>query len=129
MRKLLISLIAVAVAVPLVAVFAQKTPPVSKTFKIGADSKIVLAEDKAGTLADLKVGDKIRIAYHEDGTTLVADKVHLVLEAAKGAGKAGKPAGGGGKKADGDTHVHGTITAVDATAGTVTVDVHQKAAK
>ena len=126
MRKTLVSLIAVAVVVPLVAVLAQKSPPVSKTFKVGTDCKIMLAEETAGALADLKVGDKIRIAYHDDGTTAVADKIHLIADV-KGGAKAGK-AHDGGKKADADTHVHGKITAVDATAGTITVSVHQKAA-
>ena len=121
MRKTLISLIAVAVTLPLVTVFAQQNPSVSKTFKAGKDCKIVLAEDKAGALTDLKAGDKIGIAYHEDGATSVADRIHLVVEA-----KDGKPHDGT-KKADSDKHVRGIITAVDTTAGTVTVDVHQKA--
>ena len=131
MRKTLVSLIAVAIAVPLVAVFAQKNPPVSKTFKVGADCKIVLAGDKAGALADQKVGDKIGLAFHEDGATMVADRIHVVAEekGEKGAGKGAK----GGKKADaGDVHARGVITAVDATAGTVTADIHEhhpKAAK
>jgi len=125
MRKILISLIAVAVTVPLVAVFAQKTPPVSKTFKVGADCKIVLAEDKAGALADLKAGDKIQIAYHEDGTTMVADKIHLVVE--KSDAKTGK-AHDGAKKDTSVLHGYGKITAVDVTPGTVTVDMHQKPA-
>lgn len=126
MRKTLISLIALALAIPLVAVFAQKekTAPVSMTFKVSADSKIMLAEDKAGALTDLKVGDRIRIAYHADGTTSVADKIHLIVET-KGQPKAPKTPG---TPKDGDTHVHGKITAIDTTAGTVTVAVHQKAA-
>ena len=80
---------------------------------------------KAGALADLKVGDKVRIAFHADGTTSIADRIHLIGEP-KGEGKPAKAPGG---KKDGDTRVHGKITAVDATAGTITVDVHQKAAK
>ena len=126
MRKTLISLIALAVVVPLVAVFAEKNPPVSKTFKVGADSKIVLAEDKAGALADLKVGDKIGIAYHEDGATFVADKIHVIVEdkaADKTAGKGTKPHDGGALK--NDEHARGVITAVDTKAGTVTADVHE----
>jgi hypothetical protein len=126
MRRTLISLIAIAVTVPLMAVFAQKSPPVSKTFKVGAGCKIVVGENKAGTLTDLKVGDKIRIAYHDDGTTSVADRIHLNVEP-KGEGKTGKEHVGG-KKEGGDTMAHGIITAVDTTAGTVTVNVHQKAA-
>ena len=125
MRKTLISLIAIAVVVPLVAVFAQKNPPTSKTFKVGADSKIVLAEDKAGALADLKVGDKVGIAYHEDGTTLVVDKIHVISEdkaADKAAGKGAKAHEGGLK---GDVRARGVITAVDTTAGTITADVRE----
>ena len=122
MRKILISLIAAAVTLPLVAVFAQDNQPVSKTFKAGASCKIVLADDKAGALTDLKAGDRIGIAYHEDGATSVADRIHLAVEA-----KDGKPHDST-KKADSDKHVRGIITAVDTTAGTVTVDVHQKPA-
>ena len=125
MRKTLISLIAIAVAVPLVAVFAQKNPPVSKTFTVGAESKIVLADDKAGALADLKVGDKIGIAYHEDGTTFVADRIHVASEdkaADKGAGKGTKAHDG---KLKDDLRARGVITAVDTKVGTVTVDVHE----
>jgi hypothetical protein len=55
----------------------------------------------------------------------VADRIHLVVEA-KGGDKDGKPHDGT-KKADSNKHVRGIITAVDTTAGTVTVDVHQKA--
>ena len=124
MRQNLISLIAVALTMPLVAAFAQKTPPVSTTFKVGADCKIMLAPDQAGALADLKVGERIRIAYHADGTTTVADRIHLIVE--KDGTKPAKPAGGG-KKDPNELHARGKITAVDATAGTVTVDVHQKA--
>lgn len=125
MRKTLISLIAIAVAVPLVAVFAQKNPPTSKTFTVGAESKIVLAEDKAGALADLKVGDKIGIAYHEDGTTFVADKIRVMSEdkvADKAAGKGAKAHDG---KLKDDMRARGVITAVDTKAGTVTADVHE----
>jgi hypothetical protein len=126
MRKILISLIAVAVTLPLVAVFAQENPAVSRTFKAGKDCKVVLAEDKAGALTDLKAGDKIGIAYHDDGATSVADRIHLYVEGKSG-GKDGMPHDGT-KKSDSGKHARGTITAVDTTAGTVTIDVHQKPA-
>ena len=121
----LLRIIAVAVAVPLVAVFAQKSPPVSTTFKVGADCKIVLADDKAGAVADLKVGNRVRIAYHADGTATVADRIHLVVE--KDGTKPSKSPGGA-KQDPNELHARGKITAVDATVGTITVDVHQKAA-
>jgi hypothetical protein len=125
MRKTLISLIAVAVTLPLATLLAQQNPPVSKTFKVGTDCRVVLAEDKAGALTDLQAGDKIGIAYHEDGATSVADRIHLIVET-KGSGKDGK-AHDDTKKADTNKHVRGIITAVDTTAGTLTVHVHQKA--
>jgi len=125
MRKILVSLIAVAVVVPLVAVFAQQNPPVSKTFKVGADCKIMLEGDKAGALASLKVGDKVGIAYHEDGATLVADKIHQLGEPKTG-DKPAKPPGSA--KNEGEKHARGKITAVDTTAGTVTIAVHHKPA-
>ena len=127
MRRTLISLIAVAVTVPLVAVFAAKNPPVSKTFKVAPDCKIVLAQDQAGGFADLKVGDKVRIAYHTDGSISFAYRIQMTVKA-KGDTKADK-AHDGGKKASGYTQAHGIITAIDKTAGTLTVDVRQKAAK
>ena len=125
MRQTLGSLIAVAITVPLVAVFAQKNPPVRTTYKVSADCKITLAEDKDGALADLKVGERIHIAYHADGPTAVADRIHVVVE--KGGAKPGKPPGGA-KKDPSELHAHGKITAVNTTDGTVTVDAHQKAA-
>jgi hypothetical protein len=127
MRRTLISLIAIAVTMPLVTVFAAKNSPVSKTFKVGADCKIFLADDKAGAFADMKVGDKIRIAYSDDGSNSVAHRIQMIAEG-KGGGK-GDKAHGSGKKTSGDTQARGTISALDKTAGTVTVDVHQKTAK
>ncbi len=125
MRKILVSLVAVAVMVPLISVFAQQNPPVSKTFKVGADCKIMLEGDKAGALTDLKVGEKVGIAYHEDGTTLIADKIHQLGEPKTG-DKPAKPPGG--SKNESEKHARGKITAVDAKAGTITIAVHNKPA-
>lgn len=119
------AVLAVAVAALIVpSVWAKDKPaqaaPVSKTFKVGADCKIVGSEDKALTLADLKAGDKIGIVYKDDAGTLVASRVHVMGEP-KG-DKAAKGGKKGEKKADDLMFARGVITAVDATAGTVTID-------
>lgn len=135
MQKVIVSLIAAAL-VPFLAARAEeaakpapaKPALVSKTFKVGADCKI-LSADKAITLADLKVGDKVGIHYKKDGDTLVAAHIRVFApppadapkpEAKKGGprrgevGKDGRPEG---------ERAHGAITAVDAQAGTITVEV------
>ena len=46
-----------------------------KSFKAAADAKIVAAEKKDATLADLKVGDKVQVSYVEDGGANIAKKI------------------------------------------------------
>jgi hypothetical protein len=100
----------------------------SQTFKVGADCKIATADNKNAAIADLKVGDKVHIAYSDAGGTLTAAKIHVATE--KPAGDK-KPEHKGDKKegehkkdkpADDLKHAHGIITAIDAAAGTVTVE-------
>jgi 3-dehydroquinate synthase class II len=123
MRKI-VALIAAAVLLPLLAAQAKDKPaPVSKTFKVEASTKIHVGDNKTATLADIKAGDKVGIAYHDDNGTLVAD--HIKVEGEK---KHEKKAEGEHKKHEpkpGELRAHGVVTAVDATAGTVTVDVHE----
>ena len=128
MRKMLVSLVVLAMTVPLVAVFAEKNPPVSKTFTIGTNTVIAVGDNKAAKLADLKVGDKVGIAYHENGATLAADHVRVMIEQPKPAESPkapGERAHNGPKKDDTELHVRGAITAIDTTANTVTVEVKE----
>jgi hypothetical protein len=130
MRIATVALIVAAVLTPVLAAHAGKAgkankgaaAAISKTFKVGADTKIETADNPTAKLADLKVGDKVGIAYKDDGTgTLTADKIHVMTEAAGAGGKKGGKKEGA--KGNTDLHAHGVVTAVDATAGTITVDV------
>ena len=104
---------------------AGKNPPTSLTFKIGADAKIVTVDKKAAALADLKVGDKIGIAYNEVAGANVVTRIHVIPAGKKPVGE--KTEGQHKKQeADTDLHARGTITAIDAAAGTLTADVHVK---
>lgn len=47
----------------------------SKTFKVGEKTKYSTADKKDAAIADLKVGDKVAVAYTEDGGTLMAHKI------------------------------------------------------
>lgn len=133
MRKS-IALIAAVALLPLIAVQAKDKPaaaqvkdkpvPVSMTFTTDASTKIRVGDNKSATLADIKVGDKVHIAYHDNAGTLVAD--HIAEMAEKKAEKpAGTPAAGDHKKHEpkpGELHAGGVVTAVAAT--TLTVDVN-----
>ena len=142
MSKTIISLIAAAILVPALGFAAEEAGPgkaaaVSKTFKVGADCKI-MAGDKAGALADLKVGDKVGILYKEDGGANVANHIRVLVapkaDAPKGEGhKGGHHAAAGGADKAGKQpeglRAHGAITAVDAAGGTITVDVMARRAE
>ena len=125
MRRTIVALIAVAALLPLIAAQAKdKAAPaagVSKTFTVDAKTKIHVGDNKAATIADIKQGDKVHIAYHDNAGTLVADHIGV-----RGEKKAEKPAGGEHKKHEpkpGELHAEGVVTAVDAT--TITVDVRE----
>ena len=124
MRRTIAALIAAAALLPLIAAQAKDTGAgVSKTFKTDASTKIRVGDNKAATLADIKSGDKVGIVYHDDAGTLVADRIGVMGEK-----KPEKPAGGEHKKHEpkpGELRAHGAVTAVDATASTLTVDVHE----
>lgn len=123
MRKLL-ALIATAVFLPMIAAQAKDKPaPVSTTFTVEATTKIRVGDNKAAALTDVKTGDKVRIVYHDNAGTLVADRIGVVAE--KPVEKpADKPAAGEHKKHEpkpGELHAGGIVTAV--AAATLTVDV------
>ena len=124
MKTTTLALIAAALLTPMLAGYAGSTnaAPVSKTFTVAAAAKIHTVDNPAAKLADLKVGDKVGIAYHDNNGTLTADKIHVINGpkevAPKGARQMGEP-----KPETAELHAHGLITAVDATAGTLTIDV------
>ena len=47
----------------------------SKSFKISEKAKYVTAEKKEATAADIKVGDKVKVAYSEEGGVAVAHRI------------------------------------------------------
>ena len=129
MRKS-IAIIAALALLPMLAAQAKDKPAaaqakdkpvaVSTTFTTDANTKIRVGDKKTATLADIKVGDKVHITYHDNAGTHVADHV-----AVQGEKKAEKPTGTEPKKHEpkpGELHAGGAVTAVDAT--TLTVGVH-----
>ena len=58
---------------------------VEKTFTIGETTKIVTTEKPVATLADLKVGEKVKIAYTEDAGKITVVKITQAKEKAKAA--------------------------------------------
>ena len=120
MKTAIVAVVA-ALLVPVLAAQAKnEAAAMSKTFKVDNTCKIATATSKTAALADVKVGDKVSVAYREDGATLVAEHVHVMGEpkAAKGEHKKGEAK-------DTGLRIHGTVTAVDAQAGTMTIEVHE----
>jgi len=58
---------------------------VEKTFTIDATTKIVTTDKPVATLADLKVGEKIKVAYTEDAGKITVVKITQAKEKAKAA--------------------------------------------
>ena len=129
MRKS-IAIIAALALLPMLAAQAKDKPAaaqakdkpvaVSTTFTTDANTKIRVGDKKTATLADIKVGDKVHITYHDNAGTHVADHVAVMGEK-KGGKPAEKPAGAEPKKHEpkpGELHAGGAVTAVDATAVT-----------
>ena len=57
------------------SVTVKNAKDVEKTFVVTADSKIVTADKAVATLADLKVGDKVKVAFTEDAGKNTATKI------------------------------------------------------
>ncbi len=124
MKNRIFAFIAVALLTPvLVAQAKQGGNIASKTFKVASDTKILAADNKAVALADLKVGDKVGLAYTERNGALTAQTIHIMADAKsqKGANKAEHKSA----KSEAGTHARGVITSIDKTAGTITVDVKE----
>ena len=98
-----------------------------ETFRIASNCKIHTPSSKHGTVADLKIGDKVRISYLDQGGTKVAGRISVKGKHAKGEKKKGAPKQGGtkhgGKKKE-YQHAKGTITSIDAS--TITIKPHNK---
>jgi len=47
----------------------------SKTFKIGEKTKYATSDKKDATVADIKVGDKVKVAYSEEGGVAAAHRI------------------------------------------------------
>jgi hypothetical protein len=128
MKNALLTLVAVTLLAPALVVQAkQGGNATSKTFKVATETKILSADSKAAALADLKVGDKVGLAYKEADGALTLSSIHVMpdTKGEKGANKADHKAA----KAEGALYVKGVITAIDKTAGTITVDVKEHTKK
>jgi Cu/Ag efflux protein CusF len=56
-------------------VIVKNNKDVSKTFKVGEKTKYSTADKKDAMIADLKTGEKVTVAYTEEGGTLMAHKI------------------------------------------------------
>jgi len=106
----------------LVAQAKQSDNVTSKTFKVATETKIRAGDSKAAALAELKVGDKVSIAYKESDGTLTAERIRVLSDAKAGKGTK-KGDGQKAEKTDKGLRARGIITAIDKAAGTITVDV------
>jgi len=52
-----------------------KKGPESKTFKLGDKTKYVTTEKKDAALADIKVGDKVKVTYTDENGVLTAHRI------------------------------------------------------
>jgi Cu/Ag efflux protein CusF len=55
----------------------------SKTFKIGEKTKYSTLDKKEAALADIKIGDKVTVAYTEEGGANIAHKIGPPVSATK----------------------------------------------
>lgn len=95
-----------------------------QTFTVAADAKIVFEGNKGATLADIKTGDHVHLAYTQNNGVNTA--VHIrdlgpnpvkkanPSEHTPGAKKAGE-------KKNNDLHAHGIVQSVDTTGMTLTI--------
>ena len=93
-----------------------------RTFHLLENCRIVTPADRAATLADLKVGDRVHIRYRDANSTLVADRIVVRAldpaqpgESRKHSGKA-PPA-----PKPGNENLRGTIIDINLQAGTITI--------
>ena len=56
---------------------------IEKTFTVAETTKIATADKPVATLADLKVGEKIKVAYMEDAGKITVVKISQAKEKAK----------------------------------------------
>jgi len=87
------------------------------TFQVPATCTISVTGNASAKLSDVKVGDKVGVAYDENNGTLTAASVRVIDPTAKKEHKKGE------KSAD-HKHTAGTVAAVDTTANTLTVTPH-----
>ncbi len=110
---------------------AGKHASATQTFSVAVGAKISVEGNKSATLADIKVGDHVKIAYTEANGVLTA--IHI-----KDAGpnpvkhaKKAKSAKQHHKHNSTDLHVHGIVQSIDASNQTLTITVkhHHKGKK
>jgi hypothetical protein len=64
-------------------VVVKNNKDVTKTFKVGDKTKYSTADKKEAALADLKVGEKVTVAYTEEAGVLTAHKIGVPESAKK----------------------------------------------
>jgi hypothetical protein len=121
MKNSILSIIAVTLLIPVMVARAAPAAAVV-TFKMAQNVKILAADNSALTLAGLKVGERVGIAYQENNGVAVAQKIRVIVPKKADAGKS--KVGKGRVKPDVFLHARGVITAVNTAEGTLTTNVH-----
>ena len=102
-----------------------KLAGVTQTFTVAAGAKISVAGDKHAALADIKVGDRVKIAYTQANGTLTAihikDAVTNPAKHAKKAKSTTKKHHKHHKHASANLHAKGIVQSVDTTNQTLTI--------
>jgi Cu/Ag efflux protein CusF len=103
----------------------NKHAPQPQTFKVAADAKIIVGDNRKATLADLKAGETVNIAYTEENGAMVAHRIRdLELnpeKTPKPEGTNSVPKKPGGNADDTSKHARGIVEKVDVQAGTITI--------
>jgi hypothetical protein len=127
MKSALAAFIAVTLLAPGLLAQTQQDAagdPTSKTFRITIDTKIHTPVNRTAGFADLKVDDKVGIAYAETNGTLTAENIRVLSKTISNrSSKAQKGESDKTRKGQGLLHARGTITAVNKTNATITVAV------
>jgi hypothetical protein len=120
MKTSLLSIIAASLITPFMTVTAAPVES-NVTFKVAPNAKIHAADNSTITLADLKTGEKVGIAYQETNGVAVAEKIHVIGVTHPEPAKPKTP--NTPAKVDPLLHARGVITQVNAADGSLTATV------
>jgi Cu/Ag efflux protein CusF len=120
---LTIAALTVAATLSSPAAGLKTVPTQTQTFQVADNAKIIVGTDKSASLSDLKIGDRVGIAYSQTNGVSIAHRIaDGVPHKPHQNTTAGKPAQTTSHHAtNGLEHAHGIIQSVDTNARTVTI--------